>query len=226
MKNNKKIIMLFILSTFLLVGCSIGSWGPKDATRYVKSLLDCTYKNSYDDYLELVEDASESEAEEIYMYNLTSEAEYFASYFGMEFVTEEVEEELISLLKEIYSYAKYTVDEGKKIDNDSFIVKVTVEPIDIINTVNNEFESFAAEFDARYENVDVESMTDEEYEEWYAAYDLDWCLSIIDLCKSKVASIGYGEQTSVNVEVYLDSDDYYTISDDFYNIDEHIIRYY
>lgn len=66
------------------------------------------------DYLELV-DITENEAEETYLDGLSVEAEYFTNYFGIEYVTDELEADIIDLYKDIYAQSKYTVNPQPKL---------------------------------------------------------------------------------------------------------------
>jgi len=125
--------LTFVLS---LSACGGGGLSADDATTYVQGILDENYKGVYDpDFLELI-DITENEAEETYLSSLETEADFFASAFLIDDLTDELKAE----------------------------VKVTVEPLDVFDRVAAAL--WGDTPDARAEALysqDVDSMTDEEY---------------------------------------------------------------
>ena len=197
-----------------------------DATKYIQGLLDKTYLGEFDEYMNVV-DITENECEDDYISGLESEAEYFASVFQIDNLTDDIKADIVDLYKEIYSYSKYTVSAATKQDDKTYSVKVTVEPIDIFHLVADALNGGAADdFNAQYDDVDVASMSDDEYDTFYAAYDAAWAQLIIDLTREKLPELGYLDSSSLLVQVTEDEDGLWGIpQSDFDNLDWLIIDY-
>ena len=187
--------LTFVLS---LSACG-GGLSADDATTYVQGILDENYKGVYDpDFLELI-DITENEAEETY------------------------KAEVVDMYKQVYAKAKYTVDTATEVDDGTFGVKVTVEPLDVFDRVAEAL--WGDTPDARAEALysqDVDSMTDEEY----AAYDAEWCRLVIDLTLEKLPEAEYLEAQSKVVQITLGDDNYWSLDEqDFSDLDWLILDY-
>ena len=200
---------------------SSGKVNEEKATALVQGNLDEIYLGKFDpDYLELV-DITENEAEETYLEGLEVEAETFMYYFNIEYPTDELKEEIIELYKKIYATSKYTVNPATKLDDNTFAVKVEVEPINIFELVNEDFDE---RMESLYEKYpDIGALSEEEYE----AMDAEWARIVLDLCDEKLPEMGYtGESKSVVIQVVRDEDGTWSmLGDDFYTLDEYIILY-
>ena len=214
-------LLLTICLLAALAACGTQAYGDI-VENLVQGNLDELYLGKYDEgYLKLV-DITEAEAEEAYITGLETEASVFAYYFDIEYMTEEIESKIVDLYKEIYSHSKYTVGEATELDDNTFAVKVTVEPIDIFQLVTDSYDEFSAEFWAKYADTDFNTISEEDYQ----AFDADWANMIIELCYEKMPELGYMEEKSIVIQVERDSDDVWSISqDDFYNFDEAVIYY-
>lgn len=103
--------LTFVLS---LSACG-GGLSADDATTYVQGILDENYKGVYDpDFLELI-DITENEAEETYLSSLETEADFFASAFLIDDLTDELKAEVVDMYKQVYAKAKYTVDTATEV---------------------------------------------------------------------------------------------------------------
>ena len=183
----------------------------------------CHYKGVYDpDFLELI-DITENEAEETYLSSLETEADFFASAFLIDDLTDELKAEVVDMYKQVYAKAKYTVDTATEVDDSTFGVKVTVEPLDVFDRVAEAL--WGDTPDARAEALysqDVDSMTDEEY----AAYDAEWCRLVIDLTLEKLPEAEYLEAQSKVVQITLGDDNYWSLDEqDFSDLDWLILDY-
>ncbi len=225
MKKVLVILMSILIVGGIFIGCKDSSWGEDEATLYVQALLDSTYINKHDQAVNILEGITEEESKKHYKESLQTEADFLSGYLGIENVTDEINERMLEILDEIYSKSKYTVCKAEKIQKDRFLVKVKVEPMDIMILLTQNINNFQEEFDKKYEGVDKTTMSDSEFEAWYKEYDLDWANSILDILKEKISQIGYLDEVSFNVEVFLDENGLYDVSDDFYNIDTAIIKY-
>mgnify|MGYP001023894808 CR=1 FL=1 len=174
------------------------------------------------DFLELI-DITENEAEETYLSSLETEADFFASAFLIDDLTDELKAEVVDMYKQVYAKAKYTVDTATEVDDSTFGVKVTVEPLDVFDRVAEAL--WGDTPDARAEALysqDVDSMTDEEY----AAYDAEWCRLVIDLTLEKLPEAEYLEAQSKVVQITLGDDNYWSLDEqDFSDLDWLILDY-
>ena len=209
--------LTFVLS---LSACG-GGLSADDATTYVQGILDENYKGVYDpDFLELI-DITENEAEETYLSSLETEADFFASAFLIDDLTDELKAEVVDMYKQVYAKAKYTVDTATEVDDGTFGVKVTVEPLDVFDRVAEAL--WGDTPDARAEALysqDVDSMTDEEY----AAYDAEWCRLVIDLTLEKLPEAEYLEAQSKVVQITLGDDNYWSLDEQDFIEDSYIME--
>ena len=212
--------LTFVLS---LSACGGGGLSADDATTYVQGILDENYKGVYDpDFLELI-DITENEAEETYLSSLETEADFFASACLIDDLTDELKAEVVDRYKQDYAKAKYTVDTATEVDDSTFGVKVTVEPLDVFDRVAEALwgDTPDARAEAPY-SQDVDSMTDEEY----AAYDAEWCRLVIDLTLEKLPEAEYLEAQSKVVQITLGDDNYWSLDEqDFSDLDWLILDY-
>lgn len=214
-------LCLIAVLTLALTACGSSGSPEERARTLVQGNMDELYlDNASDAYLELVDSTREASHED-YLAGLESEVEFFAYYFDINNLTEEMKSDLIDLYQQIYAKAKYTVGEASKLDNNTYAVKLTISPLNIFELVWDDSDRLTAFFD-KYENVDVDAMTDEEF----AAYDKEWAETIIALCWEKLPEMGYMDDQTMALQITKDSDDYWGIDeDDFYDMDEMIIYY-
>ena len=126
----------------------------------------------------------------------------------------------MEMYRQICTHSKYTVDSASQMDEHTYSVKVTVEPIDIFHQVADAMASGAVdELNASYPDTF-------ESEEQYAQYEVEWVELFIDLTYEKLPDLGYLEPASTLVQVALDEDDYWSLPDeDFWSLDALIIDY-
>ena len=192
----KRVTAAALSLTFVLsLSACGGGLSADDATTYVQGILDENYKGVYDpDFLELIDD-----------------------------LTDELKAEVVDMYKQVYAKAKYTVDTATEVDDGTFGVKVTVEPLDVFDRVAEAL--WGDTPDARAEALysqDVDSMTDEEY----AAYDAEWCRLVIDLTLEKLPEAEYLEAQSKVVQITLGDDNYWSLDEqDFSDLDWLILDY-
>lgn len=204
-----------ILAAALLAGCVFASFDPK---AHLQGNLDAQYLNKYsDEYLNSVVNTKE-ELEKAYDDGLDYEADYFIEYFGIviDKCADTVKTEIKDMYKEIYSHAKYEIGDASK-SGDTYLVSLTIYPIDIVQKVINEdWDAFAEAWQA---DDTLYDMTEEEFE-------TAWAEGIIDLFKARIDSIDYLEPETISVQIVKDDDGVYTISsNDFQRIDSLIIQY-
>ena len=200
------IVLAAVLCMGLLSGC--GSFSAADL---VKNNLDLIYLNQYtDDYLTRV-GLDKEQADQEYEGGLEVEAEYFANTFDidLDICGDEIRQQIIDLYRQIYTHSKYEVGSQSR-NGDTYLVQLTVYPIDIFQKVNDEdSEAFLADLQER----------DDEYE-------VVWAQAIIDMVSARIDSIGYLDPQTISVQVVKGEDNVYVIDDsDFNRIDSLIIAY-
>lgn len=225
MKASKKIAALVLAAALALSASACGGKSAGiskfDAKTYVDGLLRETYLGEFDpEYLELV-GIDEDEAQQTYEAGISNEVSFFINLYGIEYPEEELYEELTELYKKIYSHAKFEVTDAVKMDDGSFSVQVTVEPIDIVQLADTDWDKTISAF---YEDYPMEvqyAMTTEEYQEM----DREYAQLILDLYKDKLDETGNMTAKTVLVSVAKENGSYTISQDDFAKLDELIIDY-
>lgn len=116
------LVLASVMMMGLLSGC-----GSFDASAYLTALLDNSYKN---DSTAIVEQkiATAEEAAALYEEGLYTKIDVFVSSFG---ISEEQAESLRASIADMLSKVKYTVGEAEKQDDDSYVVTVTYEQMNV-----------------------------------------------------------------------------------------------
>ncbi len=222
----KKVTALALAVLLSLTMSACGGNGPGiskfDAKMYVDGLLRENYLGEFTpEYLELV-GIDEDAAQQTYEAGISNEVSFFINLYEIEYPEEEFYEELTKLYKEIYSHAKFEVTDAVEMEHGSFTVQVTVEPIDIVQLADTDWDKTIAPFYEKYPMTTQNAMTTEEYQEM----DREYAGLVLELYKDKLKEIGNMTAKTVLVAVEKDKDGAYAISyDDFAKLDELIIDY-
>lgn len=228
MKRGKKLAAaaLALALTVSLAGCvraEDDSITAEEAAGLVQCNLDLLYRGTYDtEYLEKV-NCTEEEAKASYDNNMEVEANYLLYYYraatyghstgnSYTYMTDEQRETAISLCRDIYNKIRYTVGEAKELEDGSFEVTVAYAPLDIHEQVDQDWVEFEKDFVSRYDDVEKGWMDDAEYDKWleeeiFPAYNQ----AVLDLVRTKLENVGYGEAATATLKVAKDSDGYYVI---------------
>lgn len=203
MKTTKKIIaclLILMMTASILAGCS----QRFDCSGYIKGMLDAMYKG---DFARHVTDTqtSKDEVEEIYLEGIDIESQVLLDFLGLtkEDLPDDVYNEVMELMKDIYSYSKYEVKEA---DKDGY-VDIVITPIDIYNDVYEEIMNFGTEFAERNNNYEFSDYTDEEY--IHAFMD-----PVIEIFRKHLDPIAYSDPVTITVHVVPDSNNVYGITDE------------
>ena len=193
-----------------------------DATAYVEGLLKETYLGEFDkNYMTLV-GITEEEAQATYENCLDVEAQFFCYFYDIEYPTEEQMSQIKDLYAHIYANAKFQVVSAAQQEDGSFSVKLSIEPINIVQLAEARFEDTMQPFYDKYPADVQQAMSDAEYE----AMDQEYAQMILDLYESVMPEIGNEEAQSLVVQIEMDAEGYYSLNDpDFGRIDELIINY-
>ena len=210
--------------TLTLGACKKSGLSTFDAKAYVEGLLKETYLGEFDEgYMTLV-GITEEEAQATYENSLDVESNNFYYFYDIEYPAEEFHEKMMDLYKRIYAHAKFEVVSAAEQDDGSFSVKLSIEPINIVQLAEARFEDTMQPFYDKYP-ADVQQAMDVG-DEKYVAMDQEYAQMILDLYESVMPEIGNEEAQSLSVQIEKGEDGYYSLTDDDFNrIDSLIINY-
>ena len=180
MRYWKRAGALLAAGALLLGLTACGSSITDDATVYVQGLLDANYKGEISqDYIDVVEDMTQEQAQADHENNLEIEAGYLLSILAVELPTDAVTQRAQEIVDEIYSHAQYTVADAEQLSSGDIAVEVTVSPIEIIPLLTED--QMAAAWTSVKQasgasDEAIAAMSDEEYQvldEQYANALLD-----------------------------------------------------
>ena len=209
MKNmGKKIryIAFFIGVCVLLAGC-----GKKfDASGYTKAVLDVSYKNEIQKYVELT-GADEKEADKIFEDNLQNNMDIMLQEFSGYELPDELEEKYRKLFSDMMKQVKYTVAEAKEVENKNFTVDVKVEPMLIFNDTYQELQKQTEDYATQVSNevmngAPLPSETDMQTHVFEIYHDI--LRNYLD------QGMKYGDPETITVHVNKDDKNVYTIADE------------
>lgn len=221
MKHTMKKVLALVLGAVLCLGVLAGCGSSFSAADLVQGNLDLIYLNKYtEDYLKSV-DLTASQADEQYEAGIAVEVDYFSTYFELvlESCDESIEPQLIEMYHQIYDHSKYEVG-GVSKNGDTYLVELTVYPIDIMQkVVEEDLDGFLTTWSERISAGEID-VNDE------AALETAWAQSVIDLVSARISTIGYLDAETISVQVVKNEEGVYTIDDsDFSCIDSLIISY-
>ena len=222
----RKVFAALLLPALLLPLSACGGGMSDDtAMTYIQGILDQNYLGNADAAFQAMVDTYDAEVAETYEGSLETEAELFLASFVESQLDQETLDaltaELVEMYRQIYTHSKYTVDSASQMDEHTYSVKVTVEPIDIFHQVADAMASGAVdELNASYPDTF-------ESEEQYAQYEVEWVELFMDLTYEKLPGLGYLEPTSTLVQVTWNEETelWELPDDDFWSLDALIIDY-
>ena len=207
----KKISVLGLVCVLMLslAGCSLFDSKAKVYSRYVTSLLDINYKNVSKDYMTLT-GVSQKDAEAVYVANMDYQAHNLMNYYGVKEVDDgTILSEFYYLAQSIFANAKYEVTDVKEDKStDSYIVEVTIYPLDTLETTYDDVVAYIEKFNAQVEEGDFNNTTEVDYETEFAE-------GIIEILKGTTANPGYMDPVVLEVPIKLSDDYYYFEDEDF-----------
>ena len=143
-KKKKITLIIAILAVIIAAGASVGTYlyiNRFDAGEYVQAVLDTSYKNKTEQYVEIT-GISQKEAEKIFEDNLD------ATMAGFE--SSEMPEEMLpkyrELFGEIAGKVSYTIGEPEKQEDGTYTVPVIVKPITLFTDTYETFQTRAQEY--------------------------------------------------------------------------------
>ena len=94
------------------------------------------------------------------------------------------------LYENIYAKADYSITSSTKQDDGTFAVKLAIKPINILHLLSDNIEAGFEEFQAKFGAVDVESMSDEEFETWYVeTFSREYYDTLLDLLEEQIPNL-------------------------------------
>lgn len=193
MKSRKQMAVVISFCICVLL-CSCSSF---DASGYVKAVLDSSYKNQTETYIELT-GITEEDAQKIFQNNLDVTMQAFKS----EKLSAELEMQYRELFGQILKQVKYSVGEAQKEKDGSYKTIVTIEPITLFDDT---YHSFQAEAEVYAKSITDAVMngepmpSDEEIQE--QVYQLYY-----DILKNAMDSgVEYG--TAEKLELHIEKKD-------------------
>ena len=226
MKFFHRITALLLAGVMALGLAACSSVTPEDAETYIQGLLDASYLGQYDpEYLELADITEEEARTEDYEWNTAAEAEILREYLAIQ-STDAAVQQSVDLVKEIYSHSRYSVTGASKLEDGSYAVTVSIQPMDILiryqnqTDVNEIWMTVLAEHGVM-DQATLDAMSGEEYmalEDIYAA-------AVLDGIQALVPEMGYGPEQSVVLQLQLEGDTYTLVDTDWQHLDGMIIDY-
>ena len=196
--TKKRIILIAAVLAVLITAAVIGTNMYRnrfDAGEYVRAVLDVSYKNKTEQYVEIT-GTPEDEAEQIFENNLD------ATMAGFE--TSDMPEELLPQYRELFAElakkVSYTVGEPVKEEDGVYEVLVKVKPITL-----KKAQEYAEQVTDSVMNGGEMPSDEEMQKEIYQIY--------YDVLKEKMDSgMLYGEAKNITLEVKKDGSSEFTIS--------------
>ena len=226
MKFFHRITALLLAGVMALGLAACSSVTPEDAETYIQGLLDASYLGQYNqEYLDLADITEEESRTEDYEWNTAAEAEILREYLAVQSTDASIQKS-VDLIKEIYSHSKYSVTGASKLEDGSYAVTVSIQPMDILiryqnqTDVNEIWMTVLAEHGVM-DQAALDAMSDEEYmalEDIYAA-------AVLDGIQALVPEMGYGPEQSVVLQLQLEGDTYTLVGTDWQHLDSMMIDY-
>lgn len=119
--------ILFLLIGVLLIGTVSGCTSDKSVKTYLQALLDASYKNDSEAFVEMKLGTAE-EAQALYEQGIDTGLDVFCSRLG---VYDEYKEDFRQIYMDMLGKVHYTVENAEKQSDGSYIVTVTYEKMNI-----------------------------------------------------------------------------------------------
>lgn len=202
-----------ILAGALTVGLLGGCGNSFDAAAYAKALLDNSYKNDSTQFVSMKIGTAE-EAAALYEQGLDANVDAMVSSAGGSISTEQAES-FRQVFADIYGGAKYTVGEAEKQGDDTFVVTITYEQMNVfepamtayMDEVNSMVEEWTA---AAMAGEDVPSEA-EMSEQIIATYK--------DCFVDSLANVTYDEPATATLRIELIDNVWTPNEDDVMNLE-------
>lgn len=197
---------LSVIAACLATVGLLGGCGSKfDAAAYTKALLDNSYKNDSTQFVAMKIGTAE-EASELYEQGLDAETSAFTASAGQ--ISDEQEEEFRGIFADILEGAKYTVGEAEKQDDNSYVVTISYEQMQIFQPT---MESYMADIEELANNMTGEETTEELTEMVIE--------SLKDNLEAALSNVTYADSATTTVRIELINNVYTPNQDDLLNLE-------
>lgn len=187
-----------------------------NAAGYTKALLDVTYKNETEQYIELTGSTKEA-ADQIFDKSLDITMEDYEKLN----LPDELEENYRKLFGDLMKSVRYTVAEAKEDNQGNFTVNVSIEPITLFDDTYAQFQEQAKEYASQVSN-DVMNGAEMPSEEEMQNHIYDLYYHILNENLEK--GLSYGEPETVTVHVNKGEEDIYEIpKEDMSQLDDKML---
>ena len=239
-KHTKRILILTltVLLAFGLSACRDLSGGitTEDAKQCVQVEMDTTYKGDFAGFVDFYNNVTTSDAREQYDANVEGEAALFLDSMGVPTLEDQNKRVPASdlqvhrakeLYEKIYAKSDYSIVSSSKQDDGTFAVKVSIRPLDVFDLLNEDYDSGFEAFWAKFDAVDTDSMSDEEFATWYTeTFAKEYYDTLLNLLEEQIPDIGYKDAKDIVIQVQQAEDGSLFIStEDLQNLDRLIIDY-
>ena len=224
MKFFHRITALLLAGVMALGLAACSGVTPEDAETYIQGLLDASYLGQYDpEYLELADITEEESRTEDYEWNTAAEAEILREYLAIQSTDASIQKS-VDLIKEIYARSKYEVGAASKLDDGSYAVTVSVQPMDILIRYQNQTDVNEVWLEVLAEHgVTDQAALDAMSDEAYMALEDAYATAVLDGIRALLPEMGYGPEQSVVLQ--LEDDTYTLVGTDWQHLDGMIIDY-
>lgn len=197
------LVLVAVMALSLLGGC-----GQKfDASAYLKAILDNSYKNDSTAFVELKIGTAE-EAAALYEEGIETELQGLVASAE---ISEEQGAQFREVLADMLGGVKYTVGEAEKQDDDSYIVTITYEQMNVFGPT---VETYMA---------DIEAMATAWAESGEYPSDEEMNEAILESLKNclaeTLANVTYDEAATTTVKIELVDNVYTPVEADLYNLE-------
>lgn len=180
----------------------------EEAQALIQGNLDSMFRGIFSEEYQALIQASEEELRQAYLDGLDIEADVFEGYFGIEYDNEALRARIVAFYEQVYPQCEFTVGEAVR-DGDGFTAQVTVRPLNIIELTVEDMQAAAEPFSQYYTQEMVETMTDEEY----MAYDAAWAELVLTVAEANLPDMDYLPERTTQVRVELE-DGYWMLTDE------------
>lgn len=185
----------------------------EDAAVYVKGILDEWYQGACDEQFMTLLAITPEEVQANYLNSVQVEVDGFNDYVGIDY-PEDINDRMVALWKQISAKVGYTIGSVTGPDaGGTYSVHITILPVDIYKLVDEAYPAFSEQFEARFADVDVDSMTDTQYFDWFQnEYDKVYRDGFCDLLETLLPKLGHLPEQSMTIRLELESDGLYGLN--------------
>lgn len=213
----KGLLVLLLVSVLLAGLCACGG-SALDAEAFADEAIRARLTGEAgEEYAKLAGMKKENLAS-AYEQVLKDEADAFAGYFDIDLTlcSEQTRQRIVELYRKLLPLGKYEVG-GSTRSGDSYLVSVTVTPMDIVRQVREkDWQQFQMDWVGDYASL---------YEMEPAELEEKWAGQILDLFEARLDSVDYLEPETISIQIVQQEGAYRISETDVRRIDTLLIKY-